>query len=1517
MSDVPIIERNRSIDGERFALVVTTHHDGAVATTAIHRQDFQRHIGGARFVEETGGLSEVGHLASTMTEKCMAAMIPADGQKTVIVAGPLNSFTDERRADILVEHVRVVKEMDPGIIVGPDMNNPVSVEDLAAQAEGLLDHFTGLSEAFRGLSIDTNGYTAYGLVTAIRACVDDVSLAKQRVSIGGFGAVGAHTARLLEEFGARIVAVNNKDVLLTKVDGLDVPALFAHRLNYGDDGLKWYAAKGVRVSYIPDEIYQVPADIFVPAARTDILAMSDELEHVRRSENPDVCDVVDFHAATGISLVVEGANHPISSEAERWLESKGVRILPDFIVNCGGLIGCWAEWEARHRDGLRPVMDLARVGQAALERIRATVSANVKELLAGNMSARDAAEHIVRRNREKLLGGPSIRNQAEALARSELRALRFDSAVTALREAMALDPARAERLQNEFGFLLLAYGEDGNVLDASAGAADRLQWCARIWRTIAAGNDLPLLELKSAGKEAAAAQLSVPILKAQEGTAEQKGDALEDAVARLFRTFFRIGEDIPWKIRKQKRGSQYGHDLSIEWSGKFDAVGEPRSRCHIECKNFRDEIRPANVSEKLLSEPLKQPVIDHWILISPRSDPSNELTRFLEKHRQNETFPFGVQVWSPEVGIDQFFGLEPAVYDLFYQPREGEPHPRDWDEAKRNEVRRKWRDQLDPLLRLPLGWRDYLREPALLCIHQEDPATMAQTYETRVAMRCRNDAGAPLEKPLDDYIDDWLSSDDPVCILLGEFGDGKSFFTYSLARRLAADWRKSADSWLPLRLALRRLPPDPRDFLRQRLEEFGADVAGWNAIGKITRRLVILDGFDEMSINLDPNTVTANIRKLLACMDEFAGCKILITSRKHFFQSRKDARRLLTRTGEAQIYTLAPIPRSEVIRNVTGAAADAERRQMTERFRSMHDPIGLAGKPLFLEMLKDVIVDPELPTADFDVVTLYEHYITRSLSRKLEGLDDPELQTERTETITNLRAVLSEIAEVLQRTGLGYVRLGEFKSATKLRFAELLWRQSGPEALDLDAKARIGGRSLLGRVDTDDAVDFCHRSMREYFVAERLCTALKTNRKEAEAFLRDVPVNHEILQFAVQQLHNSGSDRAETTLLALLECAVQPPPAGVGGRAATLLYQLKGDLPANLDWRGKNFDGVDLEGANLSRLDFTGSSLRNANLTNVNFEDSNFSGCDFTGVRIEETKPVAALAADPSGERIIAAYSDGALRSWEFRPDGRSVSTLVGEWPAGVGGSIGLHESGQVWLHANDEWWLLNRQESGLWEPSSRFRIADGVACVRPRASVLAVTRTGLDDGAPIALLVDLERNGKLFTATTGATRHCVPIGSEGIVWSDASTGLLVETMSSSGLRRSIVLPCRKPSSLDVRTRSDGMHVVAGGTEEGMVHVWTLETRHNEIVPHQIFAGSIHEGAVTDVALLEDARVASGGSDCVVSVTSWAEDGSTEVRYRLQLRLRCRGMRIEGLKSEAERLLLRKLIDDVEAVADR
>ena len=66
--------------------------------------------------------------------------------------------------------------------------------------------------------------------------------------------------------------------------------------------------------------------------------------------------------------------------------------------------------------------------------------------------------------------------------------------------------------------------------------------------------------------------------------------------------------------------------------------------------------------------------------------------------------------------------------------------------------------------------------PSKLCSPPEDAARLSATYDNYVPMRCRNTAGALLEKPLGTYVQEWLEQPGkPVMFLLGEFGDGEDF----------------------------------------------------------------------------------------------------------------------------------------------------------------------------------------------------------------------------------------------------------------------------------------------------------------------------------------------------------------------------------------------------------------------------------------------------------------------------------------------------------------------------------------------------------------------------------------------------------------------------------------------------------------------------------------------------------------------------------------------------------------------
>ncbi|MDP2315851.1 MAG: Glu/Leu/Phe/Val dehydrogenase dimerization domain-containing protein [Pseudomonadota bacterium] len=392
------IERDVVLGGEPFALVVTTTHAGGErAVTAVHRQAFARRIGGVRIVglmTEAAQRVEVARLSAAMTRKCAAAGLPADGQKTVVMApaGPPAERAD--RVALLAAHERFVRTVDPGVIFGPDMNVDEAIQDDLDAIPELAGHVTGLSAGNGGLGIDDTGYTAYGLNVALGT----LARAPATATVQGFGAVGGHLAVLLVAQGVKIVGVSNVLGTLEDPAGIDVVALFARVHREGDRALPHHAELvGGRWSPAPDRLFAVPAELFVPAARTSVLSLAGETV-----ENPQVQAVEEWYAATAPRVVCEGANAPLTPAAEQYLEARGVQVLTDWVVNCGGLVGCWVEHLERATLRAEPHRR-EEVHAGAFASIGRVVAANVRQLVAGGAGSRERADVIATQNRARLL----------------------------------------------------------------------------------------------------------------------------------------------------------------------------------------------------------------------------------------------------------------------------------------------------------------------------------------------------------------------------------------------------------------------------------------------------------------------------------------------------------------------------------------------------------------------------------------------------------------------------------------------------------------------------------------------------------------------------------------------------------------------------------------------------------------------------------------------------------------------------------------------------------------------------------------------------------------------------------------------------------------------------------------------------------------------------------------------------------------------------------------------------------
>lgn len=408
-------------DGEMFPVRVENQPgDGRVlACTAVHAQRFDRRIGGVRFIAAPAPeeRSELGELSSAMSWKCALAGLPADGEKTVVYC-PHGVPTATEQAALMAEHLAELQAADPGVIFGPDMNCNEEVMELIAHAHGGGDHVSGLPSARGGLSIDERGYTASGLDAALEAAATALGwqLQGMRASVQGFGAVGAHLARLLTRRGVVVQAVSTADgaLVATTAAGLPIELLFnawaaPHAPSERDAAFRRHRGEppaGTRWAEV-GALFEQPTEIFVPAARTDVLATSVEQEAARVAGRRVAEDMQVFLERTGVRVILEGANHPLTDAAERLAEQRGVYVLPDYLVNCGGLLGCWADWVYRRElegaEGARWSDDLNRRVPRLVARV---VADNVRRLLEHTSGRpeglRRGAAQVARRRRDEL-----------------------------------------------------------------------------------------------------------------------------------------------------------------------------------------------------------------------------------------------------------------------------------------------------------------------------------------------------------------------------------------------------------------------------------------------------------------------------------------------------------------------------------------------------------------------------------------------------------------------------------------------------------------------------------------------------------------------------------------------------------------------------------------------------------------------------------------------------------------------------------------------------------------------------------------------------------------------------------------------------------------------------------------------------------------------------------------------------------------------------------------------------------
>jgi glutamate dehydrogenase (NAD(P)+) len=283
--------------------------------------------GGLRFHPSTD-LDEVRALAMWMTWKCALVDVPFGGAKGGVTVDPRSLSRDELQ--------RVTRRFATELqgLIGPETDIPAPDMGTNAQTMAWIMDTVSMHAGYTVPGVVTGKPIALGgsvaravatglgvTMTAERALAElGMSLDGATVAVQGFGNVGEAAARLIHERGGRIVAVTDVGGGVASPDGLDPAALKARMQEAGS------IAGAPSIEPIDNAtLLAMDVDLLVLAA----------LEGQISAENAG-----DVRAR----VIAEGANGPVTPDADPILAERGVVTVPDILCNAGGVIVSYFEW---------------------------------------------------------------------------------------------------------------------------------------------------------------------------------------------------------------------------------------------------------------------------------------------------------------------------------------------------------------------------------------------------------------------------------------------------------------------------------------------------------------------------------------------------------------------------------------------------------------------------------------------------------------------------------------------------------------------------------------------------------------------------------------------------------------------------------------------------------------------------------------------------------------------------------------------------------------------------------------------------------------------------------------------------------------------------------------------------------------------------------------------------------------------------------------------------------------------
>jgi glutamate dehydrogenase (NAD(P)+) len=306
--------------------------DGSLDTFKAFRSQFNGdrgpYKGGIRYHPGVTR-DEVKALSGWMVYKCAVVGIPYGGGKGGIVIDPSDYTEDE------LERITrsFAKELRP--LIGEDRDIPApDVNTGQREMNWIKDTYEKLENTtapgvITGKALENGGSkgrveaTGRSTMFAAREIFDYLGrdIEGASVAVQGYGNAGSVAAYLLDDLGAKVVAVSDSSGAIYNPDGLDTRHVKEFKAETGS--VSGY--DGATEEFSNDDLLTLDVDLLVPAALEN--AIDGELAH-------------DVEA----DVVVEAANGPLTPDADDVLTERGVHVVPDILANAGGVTVSYFEW---------------------------------------------------------------------------------------------------------------------------------------------------------------------------------------------------------------------------------------------------------------------------------------------------------------------------------------------------------------------------------------------------------------------------------------------------------------------------------------------------------------------------------------------------------------------------------------------------------------------------------------------------------------------------------------------------------------------------------------------------------------------------------------------------------------------------------------------------------------------------------------------------------------------------------------------------------------------------------------------------------------------------------------------------------------------------------------------------------------------------------------------------------------------------------------------------------------------